>query len=130
MASQAIQQHPSNAQPWAARSSFCMDDSGRLAERAREAEVDVILDVTAGVPHIFRFFIGQLDEAGQALDLAALYSAPASVTDQAAGMDQRTLMPLRNRSIKWGVRDFDDSSCPAASEIAVATYTRSSKPTS
>ncbi|WP_462200399.1 alpha/beta hydrolase fold domain-containing protein [Arthrobacter sp. B2a2-09] len=33
-----------------------LDDSVRLAERARHAEVDVILDVTAGVPHVFQSF--------------------------------------------------------------------------
>jgi monoterpene epsilon-lactone hydrolase len=50
-----------------------LDDSVRLAERARDAEVDVILDVTAGVPHVFPSFVGTLDEAGQALDRAALF---------------------------------------------------------
>ncbi|GAB7526445.1 hypothetical protein PBS_54360 [Paraburkholderia sp. 2C] len=33
-----------------------LDDSARLAARARDADVDVILDVTAGVPHVFQFF--------------------------------------------------------------------------
>ncbi|MGS0894379.1 alpha/beta hydrolase [Burkholderia stagnalis] len=50
-----------------------LDDSVRLAERARDAEVDVVLDVTAGVPHVFQSFIGQLDEADQALERAALF---------------------------------------------------------
>jgi epsilon-lactone hydrolase len=50
-----------------------LDDSVRLAERAREAGVDVILDVTAGVPHVFQAFVGMLDEADQALDRAALF---------------------------------------------------------
>jgi acetyl esterase/lipase len=50
-----------------------LDDSVRLAEKARDADVDVILDVTAGVPHVFQSFIGQLDEADQALDRAALF---------------------------------------------------------
>ncbi|MEU0037354.1 alpha/beta hydrolase [Streptomyces sp. NPDC006333] len=50
-----------------------LDDSVRLAERARDAEVDVILDVTAGVPHVFQSFIGQLDEADHALGRAALF---------------------------------------------------------
>jgi acetyl esterase/lipase len=47
-----------------------LDDSVRLAARSRDAEVDVILDITAGVPHVFQSFIGQLDEADQALDRA------------------------------------------------------------
>jgi epsilon-lactone hydrolase len=50
-----------------------LDDSVRLADRARDAEVDVILDVTAGVPHVFQSFVGQLDEADYALDRAALF---------------------------------------------------------
>ncbi len=52
-----------------------LDDSVRLAERARDADVDVILDVTAGVPHVFQSFAGQLEEADQALDRAALFLA-------------------------------------------------------
>jgi acetyl esterase/lipase len=50
-----------------------LDDSTQMADRAREAGVDVILDVTAGVPHIFQAFAGVLDEADQALDRAALF---------------------------------------------------------
>lgn len=50
-----------------------LDDSTRLAERARAAGVDVVLDVTAGVPHVFQAFTDQLDEAGRALDRAALF---------------------------------------------------------
>ena len=38
-----------------------------------EAGVDVILDVTADVPHVFQAFAGVLDEADQALDRAALF---------------------------------------------------------
>ncbi|MCA3642488.1 MAG: alpha/beta hydrolase, partial [Methylobacterium sp.] len=40
-----------------------LDDSVRLAARARDAGVDVILDVTADVPHVFQAFAGMLDEA-------------------------------------------------------------------
>ncbi|WP_083383101.1 alpha/beta hydrolase [Lysobacter enzymogenes] len=50
-----------------------LDDSARLAERARDAEVDVILDVTANVPHVFQGDNGVLEEADQALDRAALF---------------------------------------------------------
>lgn len=50
-----------------------LDDSTRMAARARAAGVDVILDVTADVPHVFQAFAGVLDEAGQALDRAALF---------------------------------------------------------
>jgi acetyl esterase/lipase len=50
-----------------------LDDSARMAERARNAGVDVILDITAGVPHVFQTYAGILDEADQALDRAALF---------------------------------------------------------
>jgi monoterpene epsilon-lactone hydrolase len=52
-----------------------LDDSVRLAARAIEVNVDVILDVTAGVPHVFQAFVGEIDEADQALDRAALFIA-------------------------------------------------------
>ncbi|MCO5972404.1 alpha/beta hydrolase [Actinoallomurus soli] len=52
-----------------------LEDSTRLAARAREAGVDVILDVTADVPHVFQSFAGVLDEADEALDRAALFLA-------------------------------------------------------
>jgi acetyl esterase/lipase len=50
-----------------------LDDSTRMATRARDADVDVILDITAGVPHVFQSFAGVLDEADRALDRAALF---------------------------------------------------------
>lgn len=57
----------------AGTNELLLDDSVRLAERAREAGVDVILDITAGVPHVFQAFADRLDEADQALDRAALF---------------------------------------------------------
>lgn len=50
-----------------------LDDSVRLADRAVQAGVDVILDVTADVPHVFQAWAETLDEADQALDRAALF---------------------------------------------------------
>jgi epsilon-lactone hydrolase len=50
-----------------------LDDSTRLAARAREAGVDVILDITADAPHVFQSYAGVLDEADEALDRAALF---------------------------------------------------------
>jgi monoterpene epsilon-lactone hydrolase len=35
--------------------------------------VDVILDITADVPHVFQTYAGVLDEADEALDRAALF---------------------------------------------------------
>ncbi|WP_216901656.1 alpha/beta hydrolase [Nocardia alni] len=50
-----------------------LDDARRLALRASDAEVDAILDITANVPHVFQSFTHVLDEAGEALDRAALF---------------------------------------------------------
>ncbi|WP_328328529.1 MULTISPECIES: alpha/beta hydrolase [unclassified Streptomyces] len=50
-----------------------LDDSTRMAARARAAGVDVILDITADVPHVFQAFTGVLDEADEALERAALF---------------------------------------------------------
>jgi monoterpene epsilon-lactone hydrolase len=50
-----------------------LDDSTRLAVRAAAAGVNVILDVTADVPHVFQSFAGVLDEADAALDRAGRF---------------------------------------------------------
>jgi acetyl esterase/lipase len=50
-----------------------LDDAVHVAERARDAEVDVILDVVARVPHVFVSMVGMLDEADAALERAALF---------------------------------------------------------
>ena len=76
-----------------------LDDATRLAERARTAEVDVILDVVAGVPHVFQMFAGgSLEEADQALDRAALFltqqlrNGPGTASQRRA--DQRPHQPM------------------------------------
>lgn len=50
-----------------------LDDARRLALRASDAEVDLFLDITAKVPHVFQSFTGVLDEADEALDRAVLF---------------------------------------------------------
>lgn len=58
----------------AGTNELLLDDSTRMAARAAAAGVDVILDITADVPHVFQSFAGGvLDEADQALDRAALF---------------------------------------------------------
>jgi acetyl esterase/lipase len=47
-----------------------LDDAVRLAERAVTAEVEVTLDITPGVPHVFQAYSPILDEAAAALDRA------------------------------------------------------------
>jgi epsilon-lactone hydrolase len=47
-----------------------LDDAVRLAQQAAAADVDVTLDVTARVPHVFQSFHPILDEAVAALDRA------------------------------------------------------------
>ena len=47
-----------------------LDDALRLAQRAAAADVEVALDITPGVPHVFQAYQPLLDEAGAALDRA------------------------------------------------------------
>lgn len=54
-----------------------LDDSTRFAVRAAAAGVDVQLDITADVPHVFQAFEGLLDEADAALDRAARFITTA-----------------------------------------------------
>src|SRR4051794_17524304 len=53
-----------------------LDDAVRLAQQAVTADVQVTLDITPGVPHVFQAYYPILDEAAAALDRAgALLSA-------------------------------------------------------
>jgi acetyl esterase/lipase len=47
-----------------------LDDAVRLAQQASTANVEVMLDITPGVPHVFQTFHPILDEAAAALDRA------------------------------------------------------------
>jgi len=47
-----------------------LDDAVRLARQAAIADVDVTLDITPRVPHVFQAYYPILDEAAAALDRA------------------------------------------------------------
>jgi monoterpene epsilon-lactone hydrolase len=47
-----------------------LDDAVRLAQKAVAADVEVTLDITPGVPHVFQAYHAILDEAAAALDRA------------------------------------------------------------
>jgi epsilon-lactone hydrolase len=47
-----------------------LDDALRLARVAAIADVEITLDITPGVPHVFQAYSPMLDEAGAALDRA------------------------------------------------------------
>jgi acetyl esterase/lipase len=47
-----------------------LDDAIRLAQQAAAADVEVTLDITPGVPHVFQAYSAILDEGGAALDRA------------------------------------------------------------
>jgi epsilon-lactone hydrolase len=62
-----------------------LDDAVRLARQAATADVEVTLDITPGVPHVFQAYYPILDEAAAALDragqlLSAHLGATARVT--------------------------------------------------
>ncbi len=50
-----------------------LDDATRLAAHAAAADVEVTLEVTPGVPHVFQAFAGMLDEADTALARAGAF---------------------------------------------------------
>jgi epsilon-lactone hydrolase len=50
-----------------------LDDALRLARAAATADVEVTLDVTPRVPHVFQGFYPMLDEAAAALDRAGQF---------------------------------------------------------
>jgi acetyl esterase/lipase len=50
-----------------------LDDALRLAQRAAGADVEVTLDITPGVPHVFQAYYPLLDEATAALDRAGQF---------------------------------------------------------
>jgi acetyl esterase/lipase len=63
-----------------------LDDAIRLARQAATADVDVNLDITAGVPHVFQTFYPMIDEAGAALDRAGqLLSARLASAERVTG---------------------------------------------
>jgi epsilon-lactone hydrolase len=47
-----------------------LDDAVRLARQAATADVELTLDITPGVPHVFQAYYPMLDEAAAALDRA------------------------------------------------------------
>jgi len=63
-----------------------LNDSTRVAEKAREAGVDVTLRLWPGMWHVWHFFVGRLPEAKQAiLEMAAFMEARMAAGRKSAG---------------------------------------------
>jgi monoterpene epsilon-lactone hydrolase len=63
-----------------------LDDAVRLAGQAATADVEVTLDITPGVPHVFQAYHPILDEAAAALDRAGqLLSAQLAGAERVTG---------------------------------------------
>jgi monoterpene epsilon-lactone hydrolase len=63
-----------------------LDDALRLARQAASADVEVTLDITPGVPHVFQAYHPLLDEATAALDRAGqLLSAHLADAERVTG---------------------------------------------
>ena len=63
-----------------------LDDAVRLARGAATADVEVTLDITPGVPHVFQAYYPMLDEATAALDRAGqLLSAHLAGAERITG---------------------------------------------
>ena len=66
-----------------------LDDAVRLAGQAAAADVEVILDISPGVPHVFQAYHAILDEAAAALDRAGqLLSAHLAGAERVAAVGQ------------------------------------------
>jgi quinol monooxygenase YgiN len=66
-----------------------LDDAVRLARQAATADVQVTLDITPGVPHVFQAYYPILDEAAAALDRAGqLLSAHLAGSQTTGGPEQ------------------------------------------
>jgi epsilon-lactone hydrolase len=66
-----------------------LDDAIRLARQAATADVEVTLDITPGVPHVFQAYYPILDEAGAALDRAGqLLSAHLASAERVTASDR------------------------------------------
>jgi acetyl esterase/lipase len=60
-----------------------LDDAVRLAQQVAAADVEVTLDITLGVPHVFQAYHAILDEAAAALDRAGQFlSAHLAVAER------------------------------------------------
>ena len=69
-----------------------LDDAIRLAGQAATADVEVTLDITPGVPHVFQAYHAILDEAAAALDRAGQFlSAHLAGAARVSGKAERTL---------------------------------------
>ncbi|MER5515769.1 alpha/beta hydrolase [Streptomyces sp. NPDC002763] len=63
-----------------------LDDAVRLAQQAATADVEVTLDITPRVPHVFQAYQPLLDEAGAALDRAGQFlTARLTGTERVTG---------------------------------------------
>src|SRR5579864_4373915 len=66
-----------------------LDDAIRLARQAATGDVEVTLDITPGVPHVFQAYYPILDEAAAALDRAGqLLSAHLTGSQTTGGPEQ------------------------------------------
>jgi acetyl esterase/lipase len=65
-----------------------LDHAVRLAQQAATADVEVTLDITPGVPHVFQAYHPILDEAAAALDRAGLFlSAHLAAAERVASFE-------------------------------------------
>jgi epsilon-lactone hydrolase len=58
-----------------------LDDAVRLASQAAAADVEVTLEITPGVPHVFQAYSAILDEGAAALDRAGRFLLAQLVVD-------------------------------------------------
>ena len=101
-----------------------LDDAVRLAQQAATADVEVTLDITPRVPHVFQTFYPILDEAAAALDRAGQFLSAhrrcRTRHRRAKGRTQTVLITQRSRAPGNRLR-ASKSQCLLAREFAVGS---------
>ena len=97
-----------------------LDDAVRLARQAATADVEVTLDITPGVPHVFQAYHPILDEAAAALDRAGrLLSAHLAGAERVSD---------RRQSVTWQTTGTTRSSPSSAPTRAASAATSKALP--
>ncbi len=84
-----------------------LDDAIRLAQQAATADVEVTLDITPRVPHVFQAYYPILDEAAAALDRAGqLLSAHLASAERVTGERKEETLRGTGTTARSAEKDF------------------------
>ena len=99
-----------------------LDDAVRLAQQAATADVEVTLDITPRVPHVFQAYHPILDEAAAALDRAGQFlSAHLAGAERVAPATIGQATKERDMANNWNATRPSPSSAPTR-DASAATF--------